>query len=104
MRRARERDGAFHGALVPGIGAKARPFMNKPIRCSDEPLGAIRVVPGFLPSPEQLVLKNEQTKVTISLSSKSVDFFKEAARKHPMQYQEMTRRLLGEYVARHKSL
>ena len=104
MRRARERDGAFHGALVPGIGAKARPSMNKPIRYTDEPLGAIRVVPGFLPPPEQLVLKNEQTKVTISLSSKSVDFFKEAARKHPMQYQEMIRRLLGEYVARHKSL
>ena len=78
--------------------------MNKPIRCSDEPLGAIRVVPGFLPSPEQLVLKNESTKVTISPSSKSVDFFKEAARKHPMQYQEMIRQLLDEYVARHKSL
>ena len=56
MRRARERDGAFHGALVPGIGAKARPFMNKPIRYTDEPLGAIRVVPGFLLSFEQLVL------------------------------------------------
>ena len=104
MRRARERDGAFHGALVPGIGAKARRFMNKPIRYSDEPLGAIRVVPDFLPSPEQLALKNEQTKVTISLSSKSVDFFKEAARKHPMQYQEMIRQLLDEYVARHKRL
>lgn len=104
MRRARERDGAFHGALVPGIGAKARPSMNKPIRYTDEPLGAIRVVPGFLPPPEQLVLKNEQTKVTISLSSKSVDFFKEAARKHPMQYQEMIRQLSDEYVARHKSL
>ena len=104
MRRARERDGAFHGALVPGIGAKARPFMNKPIRYTDEPLGAIRVVPGFLPSPEQLALKNEQTKVTISLSSESVDFFKEAARKHHMQYQKMIRQLLDEYVARHKRL
>ena len=104
MRRARERDGAFHGALVPGIGAKARPFMNKPIRYTDEPLGAIRVVPGFLPPPEQLVLKNEQTKVTISLSSESVDFFKEAARKHHMQYQKMIRQLLDEYVARHKRL
>ena len=104
MRRARERDGAFHGALVPGIGAKARPFMNKPIRYTDEPLGAIRVVPGFLPPPEQLVLKNEQTKVTISLSSESVDFFKTAARKHHMQYQKMIRQLLDEYVARHRRL
>ena len=78
--------------------------MNKPIRYSDDPLGEIRVVPGFLPPPEQLVLKNEQTKVTISLSSKSVDFFKEAARKHHMQYQKMIRQLLDEYVARHKRL
>ena len=78
--------------------------MNKPIRYSDEPLGAIRVVPDFLPSPEQLALKNEQTKVTISLSSESVDFFKEAARKHHMQYQKMIRQLLDEYVARHRRL
>ena len=90
--------------LVQVIGAKARRFMNKPIRYSDEPLGAIRVVPDFLPSPEQLALKNEQTKVTISLSSESVDFFKEAARKHHMQYQKMIRQLLDEYVARHKRL
>ena len=76
--------------------------MSKQIRYSDEPLGAIRVVPDFLPSPEQLALKNEQTKVTISLSSESVDFFKEAARKHHMQYQKMIRQLLDEYVAHHR--
>ena len=59
-------------------------------------------MPDFLPSPEELALKNEQTKVTIALSSESVDFFKEAARKHHMQYQKMIRQLLDEYVARHK--
>ncbi|MBS0500172.1 MAG: BrnA antitoxin family protein [Burkholderiaceae bacterium] len=76
--------------------------MSKPIRYGDEPLGAIRVVPDFLPSPEELALKNEQTKVTISLSSDSVEFFKETARKHHMQYQKMIRQLLDEYVARHR--
>ena len=76
--------------------------MNKRIQYRDEPLGPIRLVPYFLPSPDALALKNEQTKVTIALSSESVDFFKEAARKHHMQYQKMIRQLLDEYVARHK--
>jgi hypothetical protein len=51
-----------------------------------------------------LGLKNEQTKVTISLSSESVAFFKEAAKKHPTQYQKMIRQLLDEYVAQQKAL
>lgn len=76
--------------------------MSKRIQYSDEELGEIRLVPDFLPSPEDLALKNEQTKVTISLSSESVDFFKEAAQKHHMQYQKMIRQLLDEYVARQK--
>lgn len=69
---------------------------------SDEPLGEIKLIPDFLPSPEELALKNGQTKVTISLSSESVAFFKEAAKKHHMQYQKMIRQLLDEYVAQQK--
>ena len=74
--------------------------MSKRIQYSDEPLGPIRLVP----APEELALKNEQTKVTIALSSESVEFFKEAARKHHMQYQKMIRQLLDEYVAQQKRL
>ncbi len=77
--------------------------MSKRIRYSDEPLGKIKLVPDFLPSPEELALKNEQTKVTISLSSESVAFFKEATKKHHMQYQRMIRQLLDDYVAQQKS-
>ena len=51
----------------------------------------------------ELALKNEQTKVTISLSSESVAFFKEAAKKHHTQYQRMIRQLLDDYVAQQKS-
>lgn len=76
--------------------------MGKRIRYSDEPLGKIKLVPDFLPSPEELALKNKQTKVTISLSSESVAFFKEAAKKHHTQYQRMIRQLLDDYVARQK--
>ena len=62
-------------------------------------MGKVRVVADFLPSPEELVLKDETVKVTISLSKASVDFFKEEARKHHTQYQKMIRRLLDEYTA-----
>ena len=77
--------------------------MSKRIRYSDEPLGKIKLVPDFLPSPEELALKSERTKVTISLSSESVAFFKEAAKKHHTQYQRMIRQLLDDYVAQQKS-
>ena len=59
----------------------------------------VRIVSDFLPSPKDLVLKDETVKVTISLSKASVDFFKEEARKHKTQYQKMIRRLLDEYTA-----
>lgn len=65
-------------------------------------MGEIRRVADFLPSPEELALKNQQTKVTISLSAESVAFFKEAAKRHHTQYQKMIRQLLDEYVAQQK--
>ena len=43
-------------------------------------------------------------KITISLSTESVAYFKEAAKKCHMQYQKMIRQLLDEYVAHRKSL
>lgn len=78
--------------------------MSKRIQYSDEPIGEIKLVPDFLPSPGELALKKEQTKVTISLSSESVAFFKEVAKKHHTQYQKMIRQLLDEYVAHQKAL
>jgi len=77
--------------------------MNKQIQYTDEPIGNIKLVADFLPSPKELKLKNENTKVTISLSSESVAFFKEAAEENHMQYQKMIRQLLDEYVAHQKS-
>ena len=76
--------------------------MSKVIRYSDEPIGEIELVSDFLPSPKELALKNQNTKVTISLSSESVAYFKEAAKKHHMQYQKIIRQLLDEYVEHQK--
>ncbi len=76
--------------------------MSKATQYSDEPLGELKLVTDFLPSPEELALKKENTKVTISLSSESVAYFKEVAKKHNLQYQKIIRELLDEYVANQK--
>ena len=84
------------------IGVKVKRFMSKTIRYSDEPLGDLKLVTDFLPSPEELALKSENTKITISLSSESVAYFKEVAKNHHLQYQKIIRELLDEYVANQK--
>ncbi len=89
--------------LVQVIGAKVKRSMSKTIQYSNEPIGDLNLIPDFLPSPEELALKQQNTKVTISLSSESVAYFKDTAKKHHMQYQKMIRQLLDEYVAHQKS-
>ena len=74
---------------------------NKKIKYTDEPLGELRVIDDFLPSPDQLVFKEENVKVTITLSKASIDFFKKEAKKHHTQYQKMIRRLLDLYADHH---
>jgi predicted DNA binding CopG/RHH family protein len=85
---------------VPGIGGKEKESMKKSIRYTDEPLGDLRVIKDFLPSPSELVYKEDTVKVTLGLSRRSVDFFKKEAKKHETQYQKMIRRLLDLYVTR----
>ena len=83
-------------------GEKVKRYMNKQIQYSDGEIGEYKIIPDFLPSPDQMALKSKMTKVTISLSSESVSFFKETAKKHHMQYQKMIRQLLDEYVSHQK--
>ena len=78
--------------------------MNKRIRYTDGAIGDLKLVTDFLPSPEELKLKSENTKVTISLSSESVAYFKQVAKANHIQYQKMIRQLLDEYVAHQKSV
>ena len=75
--------------------------MSEKIRYTDEPLGELKVVPDFLPPPQDLVFRDEGVKITISLSRRSVDFFKKEALKLNTPYQRMIRRLLDVYAERH---
>ena len=72
--------------------------MKERIKYTNEPMGKVKVVSDFLPSPEELALKDETVKVTIALSKSSVEFFKKEAKKYNTQYQKMIRRLLDEYT------
>jgi len=65
-------------------------------------LRKLRIVDDFLPPPEDLLFKEENIKITITLSKDSVDFFKNEAKKHNTQYQKTICRLLDLYAAHHK--
>lgn len=76
--------------------------MKKKIRYKEECLGRLKVVPDFLPSPDELVFRKEDNvKVTLSLSRASIEFFKREAGKRHTRYQQMIRRLLDVYAEQH---
>jgi predicted DNA binding CopG/RHH family protein len=77
--------------------------MSKKIIYTDEPIGKVKIIPDFLPSPAELAFKEEAVKVTLALSKKSIDFFKSEAAKNHTQYQRMIRRLVDSYVEAHTS-
>ncbi|HEY2808495.1 MAG TPA: hypothetical protein VGI91_06845 [Steroidobacteraceae bacterium] len=85
---------------APGSGAEARNYMKRTPRYTDEKLGRLEVIDDFLPSPDQLVLKEKGVKVTISLSERSVEFFKAHAARSKVPYQKMIRNLLDSYADR----
>jgi hypothetical protein len=73
--------------------------MKKPaVKYSKGEIGRVRIVEDFLPSPDRLVLREENVKVTLSLSQRSVAFFKRAVRQRCVPYQRMIRAALA---ARH---
>ena len=75
--------------------------MSKAIKYTNNPIGSVRVIPDFLPRPEELFFREDAVKVTIALSKRSVEFFKAEARRHDTQYQKMIRRLLDQYAERY---
>ena len=92
------------------IGGKERKSMkttndsavsvNK-VKYTDESFGDVKIIQDFLPSPKDLIPKEENVKVTISLTKVSVEFFKNKAKKYHTQYQKMIRNLLDLYASNH---
>ena len=76
--------------------------MKNKIKYTDEPMGELRIVKDFLPPPDQLVFKEENVKITISLRKSSVEFFKKEAQKHHASYQKMIRRIIDWYASQYQ--
>jgi predicted DNA binding CopG/RHH family protein len=76
--------------------------MKNKIRYTDEKIGKLRIVKDFLPPPDQLVLKEDKVKVTISLSKESINFFKREAQKRRTSYQKMIRRVIDFYASQYQ--
>jgi predicted DNA binding CopG/RHH family protein len=76
--------------------------MKTKTKYTEEPMGELRVVRDFLPSPDQLVLKEDNLKVTISLKKSSIDFFKQQAKKHKTSYQKMIREVVDWYASHYE--
>jgi hypothetical protein len=53
---------------------------SKAVKYTGGEIGRLRVVEDFLPAPDALVPREDNVKVTLSLSRRSVDFFKRAAK------------------------
>jgi hypothetical protein len=88
--------------MAPDIGEKEKSFMKTKIKYTNEPMGDLRVVKDFLPSPDQLVLREDNVKVTISLKKSSITFFKEEAKKHKTSYQKMIREVVDWYASHYR--
>jgi hypothetical protein len=75
---------------------------HKKPKYTDEPIGEIQILPDFLPSPQDLALKEDTVKITLSLTRNSVEFFKEKALENHSHYQSMIRHLLDEYAEHYR--
>jgi hypothetical protein len=76
--------------------------MKRAPKYTDESIGKVEILEDFLPPPDKLVLKEDGVKVTISLSKRSVEFFKAHAAKSQVPYQRMIRSLLDGYASKYE--
>ena len=76
---------------------------NRTVKYTKGEIGRVRVIADFLPAPDQLVPREDSVKVTLSLSRRSLDFFKREAKKRRVPYQRMIRALVDLYAARQQA-
>jgi predicted DNA binding CopG/RHH family protein len=63
-------------------------------------ISKVKITKNVLPHPFELMLKDDNVKVTLSLSRRSIDFFKREAKKQSVPYQKLIRALVDGYAER----
>ena len=93
---------------MPDIGGKGDTNMNRRKEIYTEAPKNIskaivegEIIADFLPPPEKLIRKEPKVKITITLNSGSVEFFKKHARRNNVKYQTMINELLDRYVQKY---
>ena len=61
---------------------------------------SVPVKDDFLPSPAELVSRQNKTRITITLSERSVERFKNFAKRHGTKYQTMISEVVDAYSAK----
>ena len=61
------------------------------------------IVADFLPSPDKLIFKENTVKITLSLSEKSVKFFKAKAKQYRVPYQTMIKKVVDLYTEQNQN-
>jgi predicted DNA binding CopG/RHH family protein len=76
--------------------------MKKKRADKNKPVGKLAPIKDFLPPPNELILPEETSKVTIALSKSSIEFFKRQAQRQRTKYQKMIREVLDRYVSHYQ--
>ena len=66
----------------------------------DEALDDAHIVSDLLPSPAELVRKTEKEKITMLVDKRSLELYKQYAKKHDAKYQKMMNGVLSSYASK----
>jgi predicted DNA binding CopG/RHH family protein len=90
--------------MAPDTGVKEGTFIMKKIAYKKAPadvkaaIEQSEIIEDFLPHPQELVFKEDNVKVTLELSRRSITLFKRYAGKNGCKYQRMIRTLIDQYA------
>jgi len=82
---------------------KRKPIYTEAPKNVSKAISEGEIIVDFLPPPEELIRKEPKVKITITLNSRSIDFFKKHAKKNNVKYQVMINEVLDKYVQRYKN-
>jgi uncharacterized protein (DUF4415 family) len=72
-------------------------YTNAPEKIRESIANGEKVI-DFLPPPDQLIRKIPKVKITITLNSQSINFFKQSAKMNKVKYQTMINEVLDQYA------
>lgn len=89
-----------YGEKVSGYMKNKTKYRKAPKAVADA-ISDSEIVEDFLPPPHELVFKEQNVKVTLALSERSIEFFKAKAKEYNVPYQTMIKRIVDLYAQRH---